>query len=285
MDEELMLILNKIPLTTFIAVISALATILYNILNLAQYFREKAVWDFYYMDDIARIHEKKGFNPEYLITSLFIILISSLFMLFIFYYEWITVSKLLGVWLDLLVMIFLVTFGLYYYYSYYDIKKGIRSKKEFLHFVILKSLLTTIKYSSMIMNLFVAILLLGSELNQCLKIMLLGVCLLVTGVFWVYFEYNHTKILTNQIKTYETLEINNETYCVISTIYRTDYLLVKCKIEESDENGEQRIIKLFLDTKKLIPVHGVLCTKKVYTRMERYYNDEAIKPAKWWYIG
>ena len=275
--------LDDISFTTFIAIASGLTTILYNILNWVHYFRLKANWDYYYIDNNIRPYKNNSFNSEYIATSLAIIVCAWLLQEIMIQFEWKEAQELSMLFLGLVILIFFCAFFMYGFFSYYDIQKKVRDKKQLLRYVVLKASLSTTKYGCIILSYFCCIFFLNSKWDMWFKVIIIGILLLFTGIFCICFEYNQAKIIVNQEREYETVKIAGNNYCIISTLHYSNYLTVKCDTRIAKTKGI--IIRLYLDSRMIIPINNIEVMKNTYFKVERYYNNHEIKPHAWWYIG
>lgn len=77
MDINILLEFIKEDTAEFVAITTVLVSVLSQFLVMIEYFRLKGRWDFYKLDEVCRVSRKSGFNIEYLVTSLFIIMVTS----------------------------------------------------------------------------------------------------------------------------------------------------------------------------------------------------------------
>lgn len=285
MTEYLIKLFQELTLTAGITALSASVAVLYNILNIIKYFRDKAIWDFFYIDAIGRCRKKNSFNPEYFVVSLLIVTTLTTTIVMFIAYEWISFFKLFLLWSGLSILIFSGSFLTYYIFSYYDLKKKIHEKSTFFNKIMCKSFLTSMKYSVLLAILLTSILIINSKLNTTLIVFLCMLCLIFGGSAAIFFEYNNTKILMKYLRVYDITQIGEETYCILTTINDSKYLLVKCEIEIPPKNKESKTIKLFLNTKLILPIDDIYSEKNTYQTVERYYNGEKICSRVWWYVG
>ncbi len=246
----------------FIAIITLLITILSQTLVIIEYFRLKGRWDYYFIDDTGRHAINKGFNPEYLATSLFIFAIL-LFMLLSNQVKSIICNTIYSIVAIVLItsIIFILSYIIFYFFSKENKDKGIYSNKEFFRFVLEKSLFTTIKYSILLSVFCLAYnLVIKHKLLSSMALIVLG------GVFGLSYEYYAAKIRTSRNKKFDIIVDDGREYCVLEKINRDKFYAVNMKTD-----GEN--LHLFLDQWVLICSERVQVSAKKYKKIIRHYID------------
>lgn len=257
------------------AALTIATAILSQLLALIEYFRLKARWDFLYLDEDGRKSTRSGFHPEYLATSLLVIL-GLVFLISTKIFDKIlySITNCLLTFIPILITMYIGSFCVFYVFSNADIKKGLYHSKEYIKITAKKALLSTVKYSIQVLLWFIILKLLASNTHSSLAIILL-IC---SSVLLVFLEYNDSKIrIAHFAKVYNIVYINKPqktTYCVVATMNNEKYYTVQAKIE--DDNT----LCLYLDTKMLLPADQLQINKIKFDKVKRIYNGHEIPCGK-----
>lgn len=261
-----------------ITVLTALVAILSQLLAMIEYFQLKAKWDFYYLDEIGRRGMRAGFHPEYLATSLAIILCFILF-LSIDILTTVVERYLVVTLLSISVTIFALAYAIFYFFSYFSMVKKIWNKKQYKKITFVKAFLTTLKYSTVIMILLVLYKRIITDSTYIIQISILAICL--CGIIYIYFEYNISKYKTSRyMRCYILLDYKGSKYAILEISQdKKSYYAVQCLNE--DEN-----LYLYLDTKIVIPVENTVTQKAYFKKIIRVVNGVEIDNySKFYQIG
>lgn len=261
--------------TNTLAILTLATAILSQLLALIEYFRLKARWDFFYLDEEGRKSTRSGFHPEYLATSLLVIL-SIVFLISTNILDKILCSfyNFIFAFLLILTMLYVGSYCIFYIFSNADVKKGLYQRKEYGKITIYKALLSTIKYSIQVLLWFIILKLFISKTHQALALILL----IFSCVLLVFLEYNDSKIrIAHFSKAYNIVCIDEPqkmAYCVLATINNEKYYAVKAKIDS------ENILNLYLDTKICLPANQLQVNKIKFDKRKRIYNDHEIPCGK-----
>lgn len=257
----------------FIAIITLLITILSQILVIIEYFRLKGRWDYYFLDDTGRYTRNRGFNPEYLTTSLFIsavllfMLLSNQVKIIIcnIGYSMIAIIAITSV-------IFIASYIIFYIFSREDINKGIYTKEAFFRFVLEKSLFTTVKYF-LFLSLFCLVyhFVTAGRLLGSLILIVLG------GAFEILYEYNIAKIRTSRNRKFDIIVYEGREYCILENINAQQYYAVNMQADEE-------ALRLYLDQRMLICSEGANVFTKSYKKVIRLYMGNVIEEKKFAFL-
>ena len=251
-----------------VTLLTIATTFLSHFLAYIEYFRLKAIWDFYYLDDQGRHNVRSGFHPEYLATSLLIIggiiIVSSTQIVQI------VTSRICYMILAGLVIwlcTFVGTFVIFFLFNRSEYYKGVYKKEEYYSATAIRTFLTASKYTVHGVLMIIAAKLFLSKAS------LAAICMvtLCSGVLWVYLEYNISKIKTAHFtKTVNIVVIDGCTYCILSIINGSHYYAVRADIDQDDT------LKLFLETKIVLSSENLLVRRRNIQRICRMINNYEI---------
>jgi len=257
-----------------IAVLTISTVILSQLLALIEYYRLKARWDFLYIDDEGRKGTRSGFHPEYLSTSLLVIL-SIVFLGSTQIFNNVinnTVSYILAFFIVIIVM-YICAYSIFYIFSGADVDKGIFDKDKYSKITAQKAGLSTFKYSVQVVLWFIILKLVVAKEHIPLALILI----ITSGILLVCLEYNDSKIRIRYFqKIYNIVAVKNSqeaTFCIISTINNEKYYAVKAKMDDNT-------LVLYLDTKTILPANELQITKMKFDKIVRMYNGNEIQSSK-----
>lgn len=264
--ERLLIFIAEHP-TEFIAIITAVIAILSNVISIIDYFRKKGYYDYFLINEKCRNYKKNIFNPEYFMTSLFIVSMFSLALLSNGIKECINSALCSIFYLTIIIIIKIISYIIFYLFSKEDIQKKIFLEDELNSYVEEKSLLTTIKYSILILIFY--------SIYQLLPYMLLLVFILTIGVvIEIAYEYCVAKIRTQRNREFDIIFIKSQKYCILAKINENQYYAV-----EMYDNKDS--VKLILDKWIIVPINDNKITTRIYNKHDRIFNNENIVQKKY----
>ena len=251
--------------TEFIAFITFAISILSNILSLVEYFRLKAKWDYYYLNDSGRGTFRHGFHPEYLSTSIFIVGTVIFISNSKEFREVINQpGRACGIILHFTLIIFIGAYTIFYFFSKANIKKGIYTKSEYSKAIAQKAFHTTVKYSILITLFYLMYKkIIGFKYGEIMPYLIIG------GALAVFCEYYTSKIRTAQNRIYDIIKYNGKEYCVLSFTNSEKYYIVEAETNENE-------IKLYLNIRMLIDVNEIEIHTKSFKKTIGYFNDRIV---------